>query len=211
MHKRIAISVLTLALLLATTVTAETPEWGINAAYTESCSCSVPCPCAFGSGPTLGHCEGNNLVEIEQGHYGDVKLDGISVMTAFRLGDWAKIYVSDNATDEQVDALVKLLKLEPTFGMLLSESTKILSTEKARIEIKRNDDRIRFSVPTSVVELEVVKGKNGKPIKIMNLPMPMLDDHTQYKSIVLSHTGQNQEFSYTGTNGLTSRIDAASK
>ena len=54
--------------------------WSIKADYTDACSCAPSCPCLFGSGPTLGHCEGITLVEIESGHYGDVGLDGIKVL-----------------------------------------------------------------------------------------------------------------------------------
>jgi len=56
----------------------------IKAGYTDSCSCQPSCPCLFGSAPTLGHCEGVTLVEIESGHYGDVQLDGINVLAVYR-------------------------------------------------------------------------------------------------------------------------------
>ena len=52
-------------------------EWSIKADYTDSCCCQPSCPCLFGSAPTLDHCEGITLVEIKNGHYRDVRLDGI--------------------------------------------------------------------------------------------------------------------------------------
>ena len=50
------------------------------------------------------------MVEIKEGHYGDVRLDGISVVTTFRFGEWVKLYVSENATDEQAKAAAQLMK-----------------------------------------------------------------------------------------------------
>ena len=44
-----------------------------------------------------------------------------------------KVYVSDAATDDQAEAVVELMKLEPTFGMLFSGDTKILTQERAPV------------------------------------------------------------------------------
>ena len=33
----------------------------------------------------------------------------------------------------------------------------------------------------------MMKGRNGQPIKILNLPLPFMNDHTQYKSIAMHH------------------------
>ena len=58
-----------------------------------------------------------------------------------------------------------------------------------------------------------MKGKNGKPIKIANLPahgfpVPPLLDHTQYRSVILKHEAEDEQFEYSGTNGFTARIEA---
>jgi hypothetical protein len=186
-------------------------DWAIKADYSESCSCNPSCPCVFGSPSTLGYCEGNNLIEIKEGHYGDVRLDGISVVTAFSLGKWLKLYVSENATDEQAKAAVALLKLEPTFGFIYSGNSEILSQEKAPISIEKTASKVKFSVPTSMTEIEMMQGRDGKPIKIQNLPIPFLNDHTQYKAITISHKSEDKEFRHSGTNGLTSKIEASGK
>lgn len=211
MNNKIVIRVLSLVLMvfMATSVLAQ--DWAINANYTESCSCKPACPCLFGSPSTLGYCEGNNLIEIKEGHYGDVQLDGISVVTAFSLGKWLKLYVSEKATDEQVKAAVKLLKLEQTFGFIYSGKSEILSIQKAPVSIEKKSTKVKFSVPASMVEIEVMKGRDGKPIKIKNLPAPFMKDHTQYKSINVSHKSEDKEFKHSGTNGLTSTIDISSE
>ncbi len=138
-------------------------------------------------------------------------LDGISVVTAFSLGKWLKIYINENATDEQAKALLELLKLKPTFGLLYSGKSEILSQEKAPISIEKTSTKVKFSVPASMVEIEMMKGQGGKPIKIQNLSLPFMDDHTQYKSILVSHKSEDKEFKHSGTNGLTASINASSK
>lgn len=209
MKNQISIWVLVFFLIwiMAASVTAQ--DWSIKADYTESCSCNPACPCIFGSSSTLGYCEGNNLIEIKEGHYGNVGLDGISVVTAFSLGKWLKLYINENATDEQAKAAVDLLKLEETFGFIYSGPSKILSQEKAPVSIEKKPAVIKFSVPASMVEIEMMKGWQGKPIKIQNLAVPFLRDYTQYKSITTSHKSEDKEFKHSGTNGLTARIEAS--
>ena len=190
--------------IMATSVAAQ--DWAIKADYTESCSCNPTCPCVFGSPPTHDYCEGNNLIEIKEGHYGGVRLDGMSVVTAFSLGKWLKLYI-----DEKEKALLELLKLKPTFGLLYSGKSEILSQEKAPISIEKTSTKVKFSVPASMVEIEMMKGRGGKPVKIQNLSLPFMDDHTQYKSILVSHKSEDKEFKHSGTNGLTASINASSK
>jgi hypothetical protein len=186
-------------------------DWAIKADYTESCSCNPVCPCLFGSPSTLGYCEGNNLIEIKEGHYGDVKLDGVSMVTAFSLGKWLKLYVSENATDEQAKALAELVKLEGTFGFIYSGKSEILSQENAPISIEKTPESVKFAVPASTVEIEMMKGWEGKPITIQNLAVPFMRDYTQYKSVTTSHESKDKEFAHSGTNGLTARIEASGK
>ncbi len=201
------LTVIFLITILAPAIWAQ--QWAIKADYTESCSCAVPCPCVFNSAPTLGHCEGNGLIEIIEGHYEGVRLDGISVVMPFRFGEWARLYVSEKATDEQVKAAGKLI--EKTFGMYFPSNEFSVSDEPVHVAIERSQEKVKFSIPVSAVELEMVKGLEGKPIIIQNLPAPHMLDYTQYKSVINSYKGMNKEFSYSGTNGLTSRIEASSE
>jgi hypothetical protein len=136
------------------------------------------------------------------------------VVQSYRFGEWIKYSVSKDATDEQVKAVLELMA---AIGFRIP-GTKVLSTEKVPISIERTVDKIKFSVPSSTVEIEIMKGLNGKPIKIQNLPIqglpfpfPQIIDYTQYKSITLSHNSKDKKFSYSGTSSLTAKIEATSK
>lgn len=60
------------------------PEWSVRAQYTDTCSCAPTCPCFFGSAPTHRYCEGITLIEIQRGHYEEVRLDGVKVLAVHR-------------------------------------------------------------------------------------------------------------------------------
>ena len=198
---------LALALLAAMAVSTGAEEWALKADIAESCSCNPTCPCLFGSPPTLDHCDFVGLVEISESHFGDVDLNGISFVYTGSFGKWVKYTAGEEATDEQVKAIGQLF--EEAYGL---GGMEILSSVKAPISVERTADNITFSVPGSTVEIEVLKGTNGEPIKIQNLPaeglpFPRLNDHTQYKSVTLQHDSEDKEFSYSGTTGYTAKLD----
>ena len=171
-------------------------------------SCAPSCPCLFGSAPTLGHCDGLTLIEIEKGHFGDVGLDGVKVLAVYRGGTWMKFYV-DKADEAQTEAAVKLL---PTFEKFFAIEN-VLEVKNVPISVERTAETMKITVPNTTAEIEIMKGKNGKPIKIENLPSPAFPappflDHTQYRSVVLKHEAEDKRFEYSGTNGFTARIEA---
>ena len=63
---------------------AEIPKWRVQGDWFDTCNCSVPCPCTFAQPPTTGECEGILAWHINKGSYGDVRLDGLSVMKKIR-------------------------------------------------------------------------------------------------------------------------------
>ena len=76
------------------------------------------------------------------------------------------------------------------------------------LSVTRTDETVRFSVPESTVEIKLMRGLNGKPITIDNLPSPVFHDYRQYESVVHAHASADAEWSYAGTNGFTSQMIA---
>ncbi len=87
----------------------------------------------------------------------------------------------------------------------------MLSFTKAPITMDITEKRVRFSGPESSVDMEVLSGFGGKPVKVLNLPSPVFQDYTQYRSVVHKHASDETTFSYSGTNGFTSTMEAGSK
>src|SRR6266545_4428057 len=113
--------VFVLTLVLAGVLTARADEkktpWKVSGALEEACSCDAACPCWFDSKPTRMHCSGGQVVFIEKGTYGNVRLDGLAIgmmgqspdnktmMESIGNWDFANIYIDEKATPEQRKAL----------------------------------------------------------------------------------------------------------
>ncbi|RAI04314.1 hypothetical protein DLJ53_07680 [Acuticoccus sediminis] len=98
--------------------------WEIHGRELANCNCSYGCPCQFNALPTHGACEAAVGFEIERGHYGDVKLDGLRMASIYK---WPgpvhegngemQIIVDESATPEQRDALEKIMTGSDTNDM----------------------------------------------------------------------------------------------
>lgn len=185
-------------------------QWALKGSWSDTCSCKVSCPCLFGSGPTEGFCEGSSLLEVEEGHYGSIEIDGLTAVVTYRVGKWARIYIGDNATAEQADAVASVIPLAvPFLGMGPIEIVDVVP-----ISVERTETMVKYAVPESMVQIEVVMGANGEPIKIANFPMkglpfPEFHDHTQYKSALSKHDSEAHQFEWSGRNGFVSKVDQA--
>jgi hypothetical protein len=182
------------------------PDWHLTATVAESCSCTVSCPCNFGGEPTRMPCHGNRMISITAGHFDEVDLAGIQFLVTFSMREWSKIYVSDKVSEKQMAAVDKLLPIA-----FAGFKRGMLSLTKAPITMQISENRVTFSGPESSVEMEVLKGFGGKPVKVMNLPSPVFQDYTQYKSVTHKHASDKATWSHAGTNGFTSTMEAGSK
>jgi hypothetical protein len=198
----IAVALLTLALI---DPRAAAPNWHVTATVAESCSCTISCPCNFGGNPNRNPCEGNRLIAIKSGHYEDVDLAGVTFLVTFTMRDWSKIYVSDKVSDKQMAAVEALLPIA-----FAGFHRGMLSFTKAPITMDITERKVKFSGPESSVEMDVMAGFAGKPVKIMNLPNPAYQDYTQYKSVSHTHSSDKAKWSHSGTNGFTSTMDVGS-
>ena len=89
-----------------------------------NCNCAYGCPCQFNAYPTHGHCEAVICNEITEGHYGDVKLDGLRFGGVFQ---WPKAihegngkaqpFVDERASPVQREAILKIMSGQDTDPM----------------------------------------------------------------------------------------------
>jgi hypothetical protein len=185
---------------------AAAPNWHVTATVAESCSCTIACPCNFGGEPNRNPCEGNRLIAIKSGHYEDVDVAGVSFLVTFTMRTWSKIYVSDKVTPQQEKAVEALLPLA-----FAGFHKGMLSFTKAPITMEVTDTHVRFSGPESSVDMELMRGFNGRAVKVLNLPSAAFQDYTQYRSVVHRHASATHSFSHSGTNGFTSHMDVGGK
>jgi hypothetical protein len=207
MTRKLSALALALSILGATAPPhAAEPDWHLTATVAESCSCTVSCPCNFGGEPSKMPCHGNRIISINAGHYEDVDLAGIQFLVTFSMREWSKIYLSDKVSEKQAAAVEKLLPIA-----FAGFQRGMLSFTKAPITMTVTENRVSFSGPESSVEMDVMKGFGGKPVKVMNLPSAVFQDYTQFKSVSHKHASDKTTWSYSGTNGFTSTMDVGSK
>jgi hypothetical protein len=108
-------------------------DWLIRTKIIGTCSCDYGCPCEFNAPPTRLPCEGVMAMEITEGHFGSVKLDGLRTAGVYRWpgavheggGTWWSI-IDKRADQGQVDALFTIMagkEQEPTTGFAIYAST----------------------------------------------------------------------------------------
>ncbi len=52
-------------------------EWKVRGPEFANCNCVYACPCQFNSLPTDNVCKAMGMMRVDQGHFGDVSLDGL--------------------------------------------------------------------------------------------------------------------------------------
>jgi hypothetical protein len=79
--------------------------WAIRGALSETCTCSVPCSCNFGEGPSPhSYCYPFYSYHIVKGSYGDLTLDGLHFGSA-DLKNGRIMFIEERADERQREAL----------------------------------------------------------------------------------------------------------
>lgn len=148
-------------------------DWRIKATELANCNCAYGCPCQFNALPTYGDCRAAVGMEIEEGHFGAVRLDGLR---AGLLLTWPgpihegngtmQVIVDERADGNQREALVKILTGQETdematvwwvFGVMCPNKLEPLF-RPIEYEVDVDARKGRFAVPGIV---ETV----GEPIR----------------------------------------------
>ena len=148
-------------------------DWEIKAREFANCNCSYGCPCQFNALPTDGTCRAAVGYQSDEGHFGDVKLDGVR---AAGLYTWPgavhegngtmQLIVDESASDAQREALLTIMQGKETEPMttMWSVFTAMCSTildplsKPIDFEVDVDERTARLSIP-GVVE------SSGEPIR----------------------------------------------
>lgn len=95
------------------------PDWFIEGLCLVHCSCDYGCPCEANADPTYGQCEGAFGFKIDEGYFGDVRLDGLLVVATYHFpraihhGDGhMQPILEERTSEEQRNALFTILSGE---------------------------------------------------------------------------------------------------
>jgi hypothetical protein len=112
--------------------------WEIVGRELVNCTCEYGCNCQFNALPDKGHCHAVAGIQIDKGHHGAIRLDGLSIAAIFKWpgaiheGNGEAIaFVDERASSEQRDALLKIMTGQDTapfatmFAVYASTVTKM--------------------------------------------------------------------------------------
>ncbi|MBI3434700.1 MAG: DUF1326 domain-containing protein [Proteobacteria bacterium] len=136
-------------------------DWRLKGEWLKNCNCDYGCPCDFNAAPTHGTCKGLMAMHVTSGHFGKVKLDGISFVVTIDFpgplhegNGTLQPIVDARATSEQRDALFQIMSgkhsAEGTLFHIVSLIiTKMLEPVFAPIEMTFDyaKRRARLSIP----------------------------------------------------------------
>ena len=94
-------------------------DWSIEGPHFVNCNCDYGCPCQFNARPTDGTCRAVVAWRIDNGHFGDTRLDGLNAVNIYAWpgaihegnGSMQSI-IDERASDTQRTALVAILQGE---------------------------------------------------------------------------------------------------
>lgn len=96
-------------------------DWMIKGPELATCNCDWGCPCQFNALPTRGDCRAVLALRVDEGHFGDVRLEGIKAAAvlawprAIHEGHGQALAIIDEqASQEQREALLKILSGQET-------------------------------------------------------------------------------------------------
>ena len=148
-------------------------DWEIKAREFANCNCAYGCPCQFDALPTDGTCRAAIGYRIDEGHFKDLRLDGLR---AAGLYSWPgavhqgsgtmQLIVDSGASDAQHEALLTIMQGHETEPMatMWSVYTTMCSTildplsEPIDFEVDIDARTARLSIP-GIVE------SHGEPIR----------------------------------------------
>ncbi len=136
--------------------------WHLKGHGLVCCPCKVPCPCRSNAPPTYGHCENTGAYRITEGHYADIRLDGLTFAAVDALMGEEKIpssvYVDSSSTDEQVIALERIFQ---TFNPL--HPFLFLNVKRAKVSfvVSQPGRTYEVSVP-GVIQIKIQRQLDSK-------------------------------------------------
>ncbi len=151
----------------------------IKGSKISACNCNYGCPCQFYAPPTYEKCEGLDVLDIEEGRFGEISLDGLRVGMlagwpgAIHEGSGVGQVIFDRCADEaQREAIYKIVsgeEQEPTtaFSIYASTMHEDYAALVKPIEMRRDlEARTAAVFVPGVVEIEVQPIRNtvtGEP------------------------------------------------
>lgn len=197
-------------------------DWKITGDKIDLCNCNYGCPCQFYAPPTYEKCEGVSVYQIETGHFGDTRLDGLRIAT---LAGWpgsihegegiGQVVIDETADEAQREAIFKIVsgeEQEPTtaFSIYASTMRDDYATLYRPIDMRYDTEARTASVDVpGVIKVEVEPIRNsvtGEAHRAqVSLPNGFEFNESEMASGTFSATG-DIEFDYENRTAIFARF-----
>lgn len=100
--------------------------WEIRGTELINCNCSYGCPCQFNAPPTHGHCQAMGAIQIDEGHFGSTRLDGLRIAVVFK---WpGAIHQGNGECQPVVDVKADAAQRESLLKIMSGQETEPFAT-----------------------------------------------------------------------------------
>lgn len=168
-------------------------SWNLRGSYAETCSCELMCPCnlTFDHGATYDWCRACLAFGVRDGQIGGTDVGGRTVVTVIDTpkvmtdGNWRLgMFVDDQATDEQFDALVQVFagQLGGPMAMLAPLVAEVVGVQRAAIEVRhdglRHSVRVGDAIDFEIEDIVPFGSETGEPVRFAGMFHPVASDLT---------------------------------
>jgi len=166
-------------------------SWNLKGSYVETCSCDLMCPCnmSMDHGATYDYCRVTLAFDISEGEIEGTDVAGLTVVAiadtpkVMTEGNWKiGVFVSEQASDEQMDKLVKVFsgQLGGPMGGLAPLVGEFLGVERAPIEVVndglRHTVRVGDAIDFEIEDIVPFGVTTGEPVRFHGGFHPVASD-----------------------------------
>lgn len=147
--------------------------WRIKGRELVNCTCEYGCNCQFNALPDKGHCHAVAGIIVDEGHFGEVRLDGLRIGAIFKWpgpiheGNGEAIaFVDEAAEPAQRDAVLRIMSGQDTapFATMFAVYASTVTTMHDPV-FTRIDLEIDVAARKGRMQVKDYIEMNGRPIR----------------------------------------------
>jgi hypothetical protein len=199
---------------------ADEPAWSLEGKMISADSCGPDCHCIIGGPPDNGLCKFFAIVQVENGRYGDVKLDGVKYGIAGEFAlkiigepikhSFVAYYIDSGASAEQREALRKLFTGPSFAGMGQSAELKEVPIKFENLDAFGQVGKTVSGTAGDIAKVEVTPIAGGtdpnKPLAVDNEAEPGLKWTALGKTSNSFYRAAGKDYKFEGTSGESHRV-----
>jgi hypothetical protein len=200
---------------------AEEPAWSLEGKMISADSCGPDCHCIIGGPPDNGLCKFFAIVQVENGRYGDVKLDGVKYGIAGEFAlkiigepikhSFVAYYIDSSASAEQREALRKLFSGPSFAAMGQAAELKEVAIKFENLEAFGQVGKTVSGTAGEIAKVEVTPIAGGtdpsKPLAVENQAEAGLKWTALGKATNSFYRSAGKDYKCEGTSGMSHLIE----